>query len=78
MKRRSIFQALAGLIGAKSLPAAPVKVSASLQVAKAAAAANPLFNDTCYVAAAGKDGKMAIYSYIPTPECRVKLSRVTN
>jgi hypothetical protein len=71
MKRRNIFKALTGLFAAKSLPAAPVKVSnsimdmprdfytackqagllstasvkvpASLQVAKAAAATNPLF-----------------------------------
>jgi hypothetical protein len=75
MNRRSILQSLAGLLGAKTLPAAKVKIPASLQVAKAAAAANPLFNATCYVAVTGKDGKMALYSYIPKPDCRVKLNR---
>jgi hypothetical protein len=44
MKRRNIFKAITGLFAAKSLPAAPVKVPASLQVAKAAAATNPLFS----------------------------------
>jgi hypothetical protein len=44
MKRRNIFKALTGLFAAKSLPAAPVKVPASLQVAKAAAATNSLFS----------------------------------
>ena len=45
MKRRNIFKTLTSLFAAKSLPIAPVKVPASLQVAKAAAATNPLFND---------------------------------
>ena len=45
MNRRLIFKALTGLFATKSLPVAPVKVPASLQVAKAAAATNPLFND---------------------------------
>ena len=45
MKRRNTFKTLTGLFAAKSLPIAPVKVPASLQVAKAAAATNPLFND---------------------------------
>ena len=44
MKRRNIFKAITGLFAAKSLPVAPVKVPASLQVAKAAAAASPLFS----------------------------------
>jgi len=43
MKRRNIFKALTGLFAAKSLPATPVKVPASLQVAKAAAATSPFF-----------------------------------
>lgn len=43
MTHRNIFKALAGLFAAKSLPASPVKVPASLQVAKAAAATSPLF-----------------------------------
>ena len=54
MKRRSIFQALVGLIGAKSLPAAPVKVPASLQVAKAAASASPSFTTASIVAQMGE------------------------
>ena len=41
MNRRSILQSLAGLIGAKTLPAAKVKIPASLQVAKAAVMARP-------------------------------------
>jgi len=43
MKRRNLFKDLTGLFAAKSLPVPPVKVPASLQVAKAAAATNPLF-----------------------------------
>jgi hypothetical protein len=47
MNRRNIFKAITGLFAAKSLPAAPVKVPASLQVAKAAAATNPVFAGGC-------------------------------
>lgn len=72
MKRRNIFKTLAGLFAAKSLPAAPVKVPASLQVAKAAAAASPLF----YCMVSGKDGKMNLFSYTATPDNRVSLNRV--
>lgn len=59
MRRRSILQALAGLVGAKSLPAAapvrrPIKIPASLQVAKAAAMANPTFTTASIVAQMGE------------------------
>jgi hypothetical protein len=72
MKRRNIFKALTGLFAAKSLPAAPVKVPASLQVAKAAAAASPVF----YCKVVGKDGRMSLFSYAATPDNRVTLNRV--
>ena len=73
MRRRSFLQALAGLVGAKSLPAAaPVKIPASLQVAKAAAMANPMF----YCTVVGKDGKVGMYGYSTTPTNTVTVNRV--
>lgn len=82
MKRRSIFQSLAGLIGAKSLQAEPVSPRRSAgEVGRRladGAASNPLFNDTRYIMVVGKDGKMGMYSYVPKTDNRVTITRVTN
>ncbi len=71
MTRRNIFKTLTGLFAAKSLPVAPVRIPASLQVAKAAAATNPLFSGGL-----PEWGGMNMHSFATTSSNRVTLNRV--